>query len=82
MPLFRVQSQSLRARKISNGGRGGGRQFKNEAISEGVGAAFRGVFLEALGKIGELLKCNSCSFEQAVSSKFRRSFIYGRLNVF
>ena len=81
MPLFRVQSQSLRARKIPNGG-GGGRQFKNEAISEGVGTAFRGVFLEALGKIGELLKRNSCSFEQAVSCKFRRSFIYGRLNVF
>ena len=34
-------------------GQGG---FKNEAISEGVGAAFRGVFPEALGKIGELLK--------------------------
>ena len=53
MPLFRVQSQSLRARKIQTGG-GGGRQFKNEAISEGVGAAFPGVFQEALGKIGEL----------------------------
>ena len=63
MPLFRVQSQSLRARKIQRGG-GGGRQFKNEAISEGVGAAFRGVFPEALGKIGELLKCNSCSLSK------------------
>ena len=53
MPLFRVQSQSLRARKIPRGGEGG-RQFKNEAISEGVGVAFRGVFPEALCKIGEL----------------------------
>ena len=59
----------------------GGRQFKNEAISEEVGVAFRGVFPEALCKIGELLKSNSCSVEQAVSY-FRRSFIYGRLNVF
>ena len=58
MPLFRVQSQSLRAREIP-----------------------RGVFPEALGKIGELLKSNSCSVERAVSY-FRRSFIYGRLNVF
>ena len=53
MPLFRVQSQSLRAREIPRGGEGG-RQFKNEAISEGVGVAFRGVFPEALCKIGEL----------------------------
>ena len=59
----------------------GGRRFKNEAITEGVRVAFRGVFPEALGKIGELLKSNSCSVEQAVSY-FRRSFIYGRLNVF
>ena len=36
MPLFRVQSQSLRAREIPRGGEGG-RQFKNEAISEGMG---------------------------------------------
>ena len=43
--------------------------------------AFRGVFQEALGKIGELLNSNSCSVEQAVNY-FRRSFIYGRLNVF
>ena len=56
-------------------------RFKNEAISEGVGVVFRGVFPEALDKIDELLKSNSCSFEQAVSY-FRRSFIYGRLNVF
>ena len=62
MPLFRVQSQSLR--EIPRGGGGGGK-----AISEGVGEAFRGVFLEALGKIGEVLKRNSCSFEQAVSCK-------------
>ena len=56
MPLFRVQSQSLRAREIPRGGSGGGggEQFKNEAISEGVGVAFRGVFPEALCKIGEL----------------------------
>ena len=80
MPPFRAQSQSLRAREIPRGGEGG-RQFKNEAISEGVGVAFRGVFPEALGKIGELLKSNSCSVEQAVSY-FRRSFIYGQLNVF
>ena len=46
MPLFRVQSQSLRAREFPRGGEGGGggggdrRQFKNEAISEGVGVAF------------------------------------------
>ena len=53
MPLFRVQSQSLRAREIPRGEEGG-RQFKNEAISEGVGVAFRGVFPEALCKIGEL----------------------------
>ena len=45
----------------------GGRRFKNEAISEEVGVAFRGVFPEALGKIGELLKSDSCSVEQAVS---------------
>ena len=80
MPLFRVQSQGLRAREIPRGGEGG-KQFKNEAISEGVGVAFRGVFPEALGKIGELLKSNSCSVEQTVTY-FRRSFIYGRLNVF
>ena len=72
MPLFRVQSQSLRAREIPSEGEEG-RQFKNEAISEGVGVAFRGVF--------PLLKSNSCSVEQAVSY-FRRSFIYGQLNVF
>ena len=52
-----------------------------QTISEGLGVAFRGVFPEALGKIGELLKRNSCYVEQAVSY-FRRSFIYGRLNVF
>ena len=43
MPLFRVQSQSLRAREFPRGGEGVGgdrRQFKNEAISEGVGVAF------------------------------------------
>ena len=79
MPLFRVQSQNLRAREIPRGG--GGRRFKNEAITEGVGVAFRGVFPEALCKIGELLKSNSCSVEQAVSY-LRRSFISGRLNVF
>ena len=82
MPLFRVQSQSLGAREIPRGGEGREeRRFKNKAIPEGVGVAFRGVFPEALGKIGELLKSNSCSVEQAVSY-FRRSFIYGRLNVF
>ena len=80
MPLFRVQSQSLRAREIPRGGERG-RQCKNEAISEWVGVAFRGVFPEALGKIIELLKSNSRSVEQAVCY-FRRSFIYGRLNVF
>ena len=53
MPLFRVQSQSLRAREIPRRGEGG-RQIKNEAISEGVGVACRFVFPEALGKIGEL----------------------------
>ena len=42
---------------------------------------FRGVFPEALGKIGELLKSNSSSVEQDVSY-FRRTFIYGRLNEF
>ena len=73
MPLFRVQSQSLRAREIQRGGEGG-RQLKNEAISEGVRVAFRGVFREALCKIGEFLKSNSCSVEQAVSY-FRRSLI-------
>ena len=80
MPLFRVQSQSLRAREVPRGGEQG-RQLKNKATSEGVGVAFRGVFPEVLGKIGELLKGNSCSVEQAVSY-FRRSFVYGRLNVF
>ena len=54
-----------------------GRQFPRS----GGGVAFRGVFSGALGKIGELLKSNSYSAEQAVSY-FRRSFIYGRLNVF
>ena len=34
MPLFRVQSQSLRAREIPRRG-DGGRQFKNEAGGEG-----------------------------------------------
>ena len=69
--------------KGNSEGRGGegGRQFKNEAISEGVGVVFRGVFPEALGKIGELLKSNSCSVEKG-DSYFRRSFIYRRLNVF
>ena len=80
MPLFRVQSQSVMAREIPRGG-DGGRQFKMEVIFEGVGVAFRVVFPEALGKIDESLKSNSCSVEQAVSY-FRRSFIYGRLNVF
>ena len=80
MPLFRVQSQSLRTREIPRGEEGE-RRFKNEAISEGEGVAFRGVFPEALGNIGELLKSNSCSIEQAVSY-FQRSFIYRRLNVF
>ena len=58
MPLFGVQSQSLRAREIPRGWEGE-RQFKNEVISEGVGVAFRGVFPEALGKIGELLKATA-----------------------
>ena len=40
--------------KGNSEGRGGGRQFKNEAISQGVGVAFRGVFPEAVCKIGEL----------------------------
>ena len=45
MPLFRVQSQSLRAREIPRRGEGrGGRQFKNEAISEGVGWLFEVFF--------------------------------------
>ena len=80
MPLFRVQSQSLRGREVPRGGKRG-RQLKNKAISEGVGVAFRGVVPEVLGKIGELLKGNSCYVEKAVSY-FRRSFLYGRLNVF
>ena len=53
-----------------------GRQFPRR-----WGVAFRGVFAGDLGKVGELLKSNSYSVEQAVSY-FRRSFIYGRLNVF
>ena len=68
-------------RKGAGGGGGDRRQFKNETISEGVGVAFCGFFAEALGKIGELLKSNSCYVEQIVSY-FLRSFIYGRLNVF
>ena len=55
------------------------RQFKNEAISEGVGVAFCGVFPQALGKIGKLLKS---SYVERIVSYFLRSFIYGRLNVF
>ena len=38
-------------------------------------------FRRRLGKIGELLKSNIYSVEQAVSY-FRRTFIHGRLNVF
>ena len=46
----------------------------------GGGSGFSRCFPEALGKIGEVLKSNSCSVEQAVSY-FRRSFIYRRLIV-
>ena len=82
MPLFRVQSQSLRAREIPRRGEGrGGKAVQKRGNFRGGGVAFRGVFPEALGNIGELLKSNSCSVEQAVSY-FRRYFIYGRLNVF
>ena len=63
------------------GGGEGGKAVQKRGNFRGVGVAFRGVFPEALGNIGELLKSNSCSVEQAVSY-FRRSFIYGRLNVF
>ena len=41
-------------------GRGGG-GVQKEVISEGVGAAFRGLFPGASSKIGELRKTNSCS---------------------
>ena len=68
MPLFRVQSQSLRAREIPRGGEGRGEgSSKTRQFPRGVGVAFRGVFPEALGKIGELLKSDSYSVEQAVS---------------
>ena len=84
LAYYATFSSTIRLRaRVRGEGRGGGgeRRFKNEGISEGVGVAFRGVFPEAVGKIGELLKSSSCSVEQAVSY-FRRSFINGRLNVF
>ena len=83
MPLFRVQSQSLREREIPRGGegRGGGNSVQKRGIFRGGGSGFSRCFPEALGQIGELLKSNSFSVEQAVSY-FRRSFIYRRLNVF
>ena len=37
------------------------RGVKKEAISEGVGVAFRGLFPGAPSKVGELCKTNSCS---------------------
>ena len=82
MPLFRVQSQGLRESEIPRGGegRGGGRAVKKRGNFRGGGSGFSRCFPVALGKIGELLKSNSCSVEQAVSY-FRRSFIYRRLNV-
>ena len=81
MPLFRVQSQSLRAREIPWGGEGRGKAVQKRDNFRGGGSGFSRCFPEALGKIGEVLKSNSCSVEQAVSY-FRRSFIYERLNVF
>ena len=46
-------------------GRGGGSQ--KEAISEGVGVAYRGFFLGGLSTFGELLINNSFSVEQAIT---------------
>ena len=69
MPLFRVQSQSLREKEIPRRGEGrggrGGKAVQKRGNFRGVGSGFSRCFPEALGKIGELLKSNSCSVESA-----------------
>ena len=52
-----------RATEIPSGGGG----VQKEAISEGVGVAYRGFLPGGLSKIGELLINNSFSVEQAIS---------------
>ena len=49
--------------------RGGG-DVEKEAITEGVGGSYRGLFLGGLSKIGELLINNSFSVEKAYISYF------------
>ena len=44
-----------------------GRGVQKEAISDGVGVAYRGFLPGGLSKIGELLIDNSFSVEQAIS---------------
>ena len=51
-----------RATEIPSGG-----GVQKEAISEGVGVAYRGFLPGGLSKIGELLINNSFSVEQAIS---------------
>ena len=46
--------------------RDGGGEFQKEAISEGVGACYRGLFPRVLSEIGEL-SINYSSVEKAIS---------------
>ena len=63
MSFIRPKGRRYNSRKIPRGGGG----VQKEAISEGVGVAYRGFLPGGLSKIGELLINNSFSVEQAIS---------------
>ena len=82
MSLIRPKGRRYNSRKVAKIYRkypfppppptGGHRKFEGggvqkEAISEGVGIAYRGFLPGGLSKIGELLINNSFSVEQAIS---------------
>ena len=82
MSLIRPKGRRYNSRKVAKIYRkypfpppryGGQRKFRaeagvqKEAISEGVGVAYRGFLPGGLSKIGELLINNSFSVEQAIS---------------
>ena len=80
MSLIRPKGRRYNSRKVAKiyrkypsppptegNGNSEGRGVQKEAISDGVGVAYRGFLPGGLSKIGELLINNSFSVEQAIS---------------
>ena len=81
MSLIRPKGRRYNSRKVAKiyrkypspppstegNGNSEGRGVQKEAISDGVGVAYRGFLPGGLSKIGELLIDNSFSVEQAIS---------------